>query len=203
MNENKRFSVDDFIKNIIDEEYVNYLTEVLNENEELKQQLQKIQGSFEVNITQNYKEFNKDKLYIKDTNTKLHLNDGNLFIEVYIPQIKEYYCFKYKVTGRNLMREFIENYNSKGDSESENKQITDVYCSETGEIGFTENDITKKFASHEFEKWLNNLIKDNKELTETFSFADMLIRYHCDEKGRKMWDKFNEQSWEEYKSRVE
>ena len=59
-----------------------------------KQQLQKIQDSFELNVTQNYEEFNKDKLYIKDNNTKLCLDGANLFIEVYSPQINEYYRFK-------------------------------------------------------------------------------------------------------------
>lgn len=93
------------------------LSELHEENEQLKQQLQKIQNSFEVNWTQNYVEFNKDKLYIKDNNTEIRLNGTNLFIEVYIPQINEYYRFKYKVTGRSLMRKFIENYNSNSDAE--------------------------------------------------------------------------------------
>ena len=88
-----------------------------DENEQLKQQLHEIQNSFELNWTQNYEEFNKDKLYLKDTNTKLCLDGENLFIEVYIPQINEYYRFRYRVIGRNLMREFIENYNSKEDIE--------------------------------------------------------------------------------------
>ena len=94
---------------------VDTVVDLLNENENLKQQLQKIQNSFEVNWTQNYVEFNKDKLHIKDNNTEICLNGANLFIEVYIPQINEYYRFKYRVTGRSLMREFIENYNSNGD----------------------------------------------------------------------------------------
>ena len=93
---------------------LNWLVE---ENEQLKTQLQEIQNSFEFNCTQNYEEFNKDKLYLKDTNTKLCLDGENLFIEVYISQINEYYRFKYRVTGRSLMREFIENYNSKEDLE--------------------------------------------------------------------------------------
>ena len=83
------------------------------ENEQLKQQLQKIRDNFEVSITQNHVEFNKDKIYIKDMNTELRLNGENLFVEVYIPQIKEYYRFKYIVTGRDVMREFIKDYNLK------------------------------------------------------------------------------------------
>ena len=90
---------------------------LVDENEQLKQRLQKIQNSFEVNWTQNYVEFDKDELYIKDNNTEIRLNGTNLFIEVYIPQINEYYRFQYKVTGRSLMMKFIENYNSNGDNE--------------------------------------------------------------------------------------
>lgn len=92
------------------------LNRLSDENKQLKQQLQKIQDSFEVSWTQNYIEFDKDKLYIKDNNTEIRLNDRNLFIEVYIPQTNEYYRFRYIVTGRgSKMREFIKNYNSKGD----------------------------------------------------------------------------------------
>ena len=88
------------------------------ENEQLKQQLQKIQDSFRVSWTQNYVEFDKDKLYIKDNNTEIRLNNTNLFIEVYIPQTDEYYRFRYIVTGRSSkMREFINNYDSNGDDE--------------------------------------------------------------------------------------
>lgn len=87
------------------------LSKLQKENEQLKKQLQKIQDSFEVNWTQNYIEFDRDRLYIKDNNTEIRLNDRNLFIEVYIPQIDEYYRFRYIVTGRSSeMREFIENY---------------------------------------------------------------------------------------------
>lgn len=93
------------------------LSELHEENKQLKQRLQKIQNSFEINWTQNYVEFNKDKLYIKDNNTEIRLNGTNLFIEVYIPEINEYYRFKYRVTGRDLMRKFIENYNSNSDAE--------------------------------------------------------------------------------------
>lgn len=96
--------------------YQQTLDKVEKENWQLKKQLQKIQDSFEVSWTQNYIEFDKDKLYIKDHNTEIRLDDRNLFIEVYIPQTDEYYRFRYIVTGRsNKMREFIKNYNSSGD----------------------------------------------------------------------------------------
>ena len=96
---------------------VNVLNSLNDENEQLKQRLQKIQNSFEFNWTQNHMEYDKDTLHIKDNNTEIRLDGTNLFIEVYIPQINEYYRFKYRVTGRSLMREFIENYNSNGDVE--------------------------------------------------------------------------------------
>ena len=98
--------------------YQQTLDKVEKENWQLKQQLQKIQDSFEVSWTQNYIEFDKDKLYIRDHNTEIRLDDRNLFIEVYIPQTDEYYRFRYIVTGRSSkMREFIKNYNSSGDDE--------------------------------------------------------------------------------------
>lgn len=97
--------------------YQQTLDKVEKENWQLKQQLQKIQDSFEVSWTQNYIEFDQDKLYIKDNNTEIRLDGTNLFIEVYIPQTDEYCRFKYIVSGRsNIMREFIKNYNS-GDDE--------------------------------------------------------------------------------------
>lgn len=87
------------------------------ENEQLKQQLKSIDDNFELNWYQNYVEFDKDKLEIKDVHTKIYLNGTGLLIEVYIPQIDEYYRFKYYVTGRNLMDRFIREYHSKGDVE--------------------------------------------------------------------------------------
>ena len=89
------------------------------ENEQLKQELQEIQDGFELNWTQNRVEYNKDKLYIKDTNTEICLNGTNLSIRTHIPSLNEYYQFKYKVTGRSLMKEFIEKYNSKSDDETD------------------------------------------------------------------------------------
>ena len=89
------------------------MNEMIDENEELKQQLQKIQDSFEFSMTKNYEEIDRDKLFIKDMNTKICLDCENLFIEVYIPQTNESYSFKYRVTAKSLLREFIENYNSK------------------------------------------------------------------------------------------
>jgi vacuolar-type H+-ATPase subunit I/STV1 len=41
------------------------------------------------------------------------------------------------------------------------KRFTDVWCSETGHIGFTDYGIEKKFSSSEFEEYLN---KFNEEI---------------------------------------
>ena len=76
-------------------------------NEKLKQQLKSIEDSFKFNCTENHIEFNKDKLKIEDTHTKLILKDGKLYISVFIPQLNEYVKFFYLVTGRKMRREFI------------------------------------------------------------------------------------------------
>ena len=36
------------------------------------------------------------------------------------------------------------------------KRFTDVWCSETGHIGFTDNGVDKELPGSEFEDWLNN-----------------------------------------------
>ena len=77
------------------------------ENEELKKQLKSREDGFIFSCTKNYTEFDKDKLVVEDTHTKIRLDGKNLFIEVYIPQIDEFYRFKYTVTGKVLRRGFI------------------------------------------------------------------------------------------------
>lgn len=72
--------------------------DIKRENEKLKQQLNDIT----FNCTQNRIEFDKDKLYVKDTHTEIILKNRNLHIVVFIPQIKGYYRFNYVVTGRRL-----------------------------------------------------------------------------------------------------
>ena len=88
-----------------------YLCNLMNglseENEELKQQLKSIEDSFKFSCTENPIEFNKDKLKVEDTHTKLTLKDGKLCISVFIPQLNEYVKFFYLVTGRKMEREFI------------------------------------------------------------------------------------------------
>ena len=46
------------------------------------------------------------------------------------------------------------------------KRFTDVWCSETGHIGFTDNGIDKEFTGSEFEDFLNELYEENYELKE-------------------------------------
>lgn len=48
---------------------------------------------------------------------------------------------------------------------SENKRFSDLWCSETGEIGLTDNGTDLRFYSHEFEDFLNEL-NDEKEWLE-------------------------------------
>ena len=46
------------------------------------------------------------------------------------------------------------------------KRFTDVWCSETGHIGITDNGIDKEFTCSEFEEFLNNLneLPNDKEV---------------------------------------
>ena len=83
------------------------IAELEEENEQLKQQLKSIEDSFKFSCTENHIEFNKDKLKVEDTHTKLTLKDGKLCISVFIPQLNEYVKFFYLVTGRKMEREFI------------------------------------------------------------------------------------------------
>lgn len=75
------------------------------ENKKLREQ----SNPLEFNWTQRRTEFNKDSLYIKDMNTEIRLNNGNLCIKVFIPQINDIYYFNYIVTERKLINEFIAN----------------------------------------------------------------------------------------------
>ena len=86
---------------------VDEIKQLKKENKELKQIMkQKVEG-FEFKIIENYVEFNKDELCIKDNNTRIELKNGNLFITVFIPDLNEVKRFHYRVTGKTLMREYI------------------------------------------------------------------------------------------------
>lgn len=78
------------------------------ENDKLKRQIVDIDFC----CTQNRIEFDKDSLHIKDTHTEIDLKNRNIYISVFIPQIKEYFRFNYMVTGRRLSRELI-NYSKE------------------------------------------------------------------------------------------
>ena len=84
-----------------------WLNELHEENEKLKQQLKSIEDSFKFSCTENHFEFNKDKIKVEDTHTEITLKDGKLYISVFIPQLNEYVKFFYLVTGRKMEREFI------------------------------------------------------------------------------------------------
>lgn len=98
--------IDDYIERngefISNSEVVDILNKLSNENEYLKQQINDIR----LDWNQDYREFNKDTLYIEDHNTKIKLKDGRLYIEVFIPKLDEYFRFNYIVTGRKLEREY-------------------------------------------------------------------------------------------------
>lgn len=78
------------------------LNSLVDENKQLKQQINDIR----LDWNRDYREFNKDTLYIEDHNTKIKLKDGRLYIEVFIPKLDEYFRFNYIVTGRKLEREY-------------------------------------------------------------------------------------------------
>lgn len=77
------------------------LNRLSEENKQLKKLLNK---NIEFKWHQNYQEFDKDELYIKDSNTEVRLKNRNLFINIFIPEIDEYFKINYIVTGRKLTR---------------------------------------------------------------------------------------------------
>ena len=88
-----------------------WLNELAEENNQLKQQLKSIEDSFKFSCNENPVEFNKDEIKVEDTHTEITLNDGKLCISVFIPQLNEYVKFFYLVTVEEKWREFI-NYES-------------------------------------------------------------------------------------------
>lgn len=83
------------------------IKQLKKENKELKQMLKQQSDGFELTHTHYTREFNKDKLCIKDNNIKIELGNENLFITVFIPDLNEIRRFHYHVTGRTLMDEYI------------------------------------------------------------------------------------------------
>jgi len=64
-------------------------------------------NDFEFNFTQNFVEFNKDELHLKDTHTKIDLKNGRMCITVFIPDINEFVKIKYKVSKEDVIREYM------------------------------------------------------------------------------------------------
>jgi len=55
------------------------------------------------------------------------------------------------------------------------KRFTDVWCSETGHIGVTDNGVDKEFTGSEFEEWLNALHEENGDLKHYVEFLSSKI----------------------------
>ena len=89
--------------NIIDAHKITReLNRLHEENKELKKLLKKNDVDFRWH--QNYQEFDKDELYIKDNNTEIRLKNRNLFINIFVPDINEYFKINYVVVARKLAR---------------------------------------------------------------------------------------------------
>lgn len=69
------------------------------ENLELKKELESIENDFKFSWTHDCVSFDGDKMDIKDVHTRISLNNGKLFIEVFIPETDDYYRFMFYVTG--------------------------------------------------------------------------------------------------------
>lgn len=82
-------------------DYFNENNSLQQTNEQLKKQITNI--TFKWN--QNYREFDKDILYVKDNNTEIDLKNNNLQIKVFLPN--ECVRFNYFVTGRRLEKEML------------------------------------------------------------------------------------------------
>lgn len=81
----------------------NELIKLLNELSEENKRL----TDFSFRYTENYSEFNKDKLEVEDIHTKINLNNGKLAIKVFVPETNDWFTFNYIVTGRRVMHEFM------------------------------------------------------------------------------------------------
>lgn len=62
------------------------------------------------------------------------------------------------------------------------KRFTDVWCSETGYIGITDNGIDKEFTGTEFKNWLNELAEKGEQLKQQLSDIDgqLVMLDNCD-----------------------
>lgn len=106
---NDKFFEEDYVDKPIgyEDDLVTFLNELSEKNENLEkenEQLKKQLNDITLNWTQNHQQFDKDTLHIKDNNTEINLKDRNLCIEVFAPEINEYFRFRYIVTGRIFER---------------------------------------------------------------------------------------------------
>jgi len=100
-------------------EYKSKLIDTQKQNHELKQLLKQQSEGFQCTIEENYTEFNKDKIYIKDNNTQINLKNGKIDIIIYIPQINDIKRFSYFITGKTITERYLE------DLKEHNKKIID------------------------------------------------------------------------------
>ena len=100
-------------------EYKSKLIDTQKQNQELKQLLKQQSEGFQCTIEENYAEFNKDKIYIKDNNTQINLKNGKIDITIYIPQINNIKRFSYFITGKTITERYLE------DLKEHNKKIID------------------------------------------------------------------------------
>lgn len=61
------------------------------------------------------------------------------------------------------------------------KRFTDVWCSEIGHIGITDNGIDKEFTGSEFEDFLNKLSDENEQLKKLCSILKEKIQFYEDQ----------------------
>ena len=87
------------------DECVDLLNELHEENQQLKQRSKQQLNDITLNWTENFTDFDKDELYVRDNNTEIILKNNNLLISVIVPQIEERLKFHYIVTGRRFERE--------------------------------------------------------------------------------------------------
>ena len=90
-------------------DYFNENNSLQQTNEQLKKQITDI--TFKWN--QNYREFDKDILYVKDNNTEIDLKNNNLQIKVFLPN--ECVRFNYFVTGRRLEKKMLIKMDDEND----------------------------------------------------------------------------------------
>lgn len=65
-------------------------------------------NDFEFDFTQNFLEFDKDELHLKDTHTTIDLKNGRMWITIFTPDTNEVIKIKYRVSKEDVIREYME-----------------------------------------------------------------------------------------------